>query len=67
MVGPPARSAGTEEPRDQRSEADRRADGRLGAGEGLSEAELKAMFPDGKIPKTMPKRGIGAKFRRRGR
>jgi len=39
MGGPPARSAGTEEPRDQRSEADRRADGRLGAGEGLSEAE----------------------------
>ena len=34
---------------------------------GMSEEELKAMFPDGKIPKTMPKRGIGAKFRRRGR
>ncbi|MEM9021301.1 MAG: DEAD/DEAH box helicase [Planctomycetota bacterium] len=34
---------------------------------GLSEAELKAMFPDGKIPKSMPKRGIGAKFKRRGR
>lgn len=34
---------------------------------GLSEEELKAMFPDGKIPKTMPKRGIGAKFKRRGR
>ncbi|MGB1124798.1 MAG: DEAD/DEAH box helicase [Phycisphaeraceae bacterium] len=34
---------------------------------GMSEAELKAMFPDGKIPKSMPKRGIGAKFRRRGR
>ncbi|MEM9416612.1 MAG: DEAD/DEAH box helicase [Planctomycetota bacterium] len=34
---------------------------------GLSEEELKAMFPDGKVPKNMPKRGIGAKFRRRGR
>lgn len=34
---------------------------------GMSEAELKAMFPDGKIPKSMPKRGIRAKFRRRGR
>ncbi|MGB0767878.1 MAG: DEAD/DEAH box helicase [Phycisphaeraceae bacterium] len=34
---------------------------------GMSEAELKAMFPDGKVPKTMPKRGIGAKFKRRGR
>ncbi|MFN3168623.1 MAG: DEAD/DEAH box helicase [Phycisphaeraceae bacterium] len=34
---------------------------------GLSEAELKAMFPDGKVPKNMPKRGIGAKFKRRGR
>ncbi|MEM6260602.1 MAG: DEAD/DEAH box helicase [Planctomycetota bacterium] len=34
---------------------------------GMSDEELKAMFPDGKIPKTMPKRGIGAKFRRRGR
>jgi len=36
-------------------------------GLGLSEAELKAMFPDGKIPKNLPKRGIGAKFKRRGR
>ncbi len=34
---------------------------------GLSEAELKAMFPDGKIPKNLPKRGLGAKFKRRGR
>jgi ATP-dependent RNA helicase DeaD len=34
---------------------------------GLSEEELKAMFPDGKVPKNMPKRGIGAKFKRRGR
>ena len=34
---------------------------------GMSDEELKAMFPDGKIPKTMPKRGIGAKFKRRGR
>ena len=34
---------------------------------GMSDEELKAMFPDGKVPKTMPKRGIGAKFRRRGR
>jgi ATP-dependent RNA helicase DeaD len=34
---------------------------------GMSEEELKAMFPDGKVPKNMPKRGIGAKFKRRGR
>ncbi len=34
---------------------------------GLSDEELKAMFPDGKVPKNMPKRGIGARFKRRGR
>jgi len=34
---------------------------------GMSDDDLKAMFPDGKVPKTMPKRGIGAKFKRRGR
>ncbi|MEM8739743.1 MAG: DEAD/DEAH box helicase, partial [Planctomycetota bacterium] len=34
---------------------------------GYSEAELKAMFPDGKIPKTLPPKNLGAKFKRRGR
>ena len=34
---------------------------------GMSDEALKAMFPDGKVPKSMPQRGIGAKFRRRGR
>ena len=33
----------------------------------MTSEELKAMFPDGKVPKTMPKRGIGARFKRRGR
>mgnify|MGYP001953032932 CR=1 FL=1 len=37
------------------------------AGDGMTDEQLKAMFPDGKIPKNMPQRGIGAKFRRRGR
>ena len=36
--------------------------------EGMSEEQLKAMFPDGKIPKSAPKRGLGSRFRsRRGR
>jgi len=34
---------------------------------GYSEADLKAMFPDGKIPKTLPPKNLGAKFKRRGR
>lgn len=34
---------------------------------GYTEAELKAMFPDGKIPKTLPPKNLGAKFKRRGR
>jgi len=38
-----------------------------GSDSGLTEEQLKAMFPDGKIPQNMPKRGIGAKFKRRGR
>jgi ATP-dependent RNA helicase DeaD len=32
---------------------------------GYSEDELKAMFPDGNIPKNLPKRGLGGKFRTR--
>ncbi len=32
---------------------------------GYSEEELKAMFPDGNIPKNLPKRGLGGKFRTR--
>jgi len=35
--------------------------------EGLSDAALKAMFPDGVIPKNLPKSTLGSKFRRRGR
>ena len=34
---------------------------------GYTEAELKAMFPDGKIPKNLPPKTLGSKFRRRGR
>lgn len=32
---------------------------------GYSQDELKAMFPDGNIPKTLPRRGLGSKFRTR--
>ena len=32
---------------------------------GYTEAELKAMFPDGNIPKNLPKKGLGGKFRTR--
>ena len=32
---------------------------------GYTEAELKAMFPDGNIPKNLPKKGLGARFRTR--
>lgn len=32
---------------------------------GYSEDELKAMFPDGNIPKNLPKKGLGGKFRTR--
>ena len=36
--------------------------------DGLSEEEIKARFPDGKIPKSMPKRTLGSRSRgRRGR
>jgi len=37
------------------------------SGNGMTDEQLKAMFPDGKVPKNMPQRGLGAKFRRRGR
>ena len=32
---------------------------------GYSEDELKAMFPDGNIPKNLPKKGLGGRFRTR--
>ncbi len=32
-----------------------------------SDDELKAMFPDGNIPKTLPPKNLSAKFKRRGR
>ncbi|MEM6393138.1 MAG: DEAD/DEAH box helicase [Planctomycetota bacterium] len=31
----------------------------------LDDAELRKMFPDGNIPKTMPKKGLGSRFKRR--
>ncbi|MEM7576534.1 MAG: DEAD/DEAH box helicase [Planctomycetota bacterium] len=34
---------------------------------GYTEAELKAMFPDGNIPTSLPPKNLSAKFRRRGR
>ncbi|MEO1236111.1 MAG: DEAD/DEAH box helicase [Planctomycetota bacterium] len=34
---------------------------------GYTEDELKAMFPDGKIPKTLPPKTLGSRFKRRGR
>ena len=34
---------------------------------GYTEAELKAMFPGGKIPKKLPRKNLSARFRRRGR
>lgn len=33
----------------------------------FDESQLKAMFPDGKIPKNAPKRGLGARFKRKRR
>ncbi|MEM6854782.1 MAG: hypothetical protein AAF593_10285, partial [Planctomycetota bacterium] len=47
--------------------ADREVAGGFDATAGYSEAELKAMFPDGKIPKNLPPKGLGSKFKRRGR
>lgn len=47
--------------------ADRTTAGAFDPAAGYSEAELKAMFPDGKIPKTLPPKNLGAKFKRRGR
>lgn len=47
--------------------ADRTAAGVVDPMAGYTEAELKAMFPDGKIPKTLPPKNLGAKFKRRGR
>jgi ATP-dependent RNA helicase DeaD len=35
--------------------------------QGLSEAQLKAMFPDGKIPSAPPARGLGSRLRTRRR
>ncbi|MEM1109270.1 MAG: DEAD/DEAH box helicase [Planctomycetota bacterium] len=50
-----------------RDVADREVAGGFDASAGYSEAELKAMFPDGKIPKNLPPKGLGSKFKRRGR
>lgn len=47
--------------------SDRTTAGVVDAAAGYTEAELKAMFPDGKIPKTLPPKNLGAKFKRRGR
>jgi len=33
----------------------------------MSEEKLKAMFPDGKIPKNAPKSNLGTRFKRRRR
>jgi ATP-dependent RNA helicase DeaD len=50
-----------------RDVADRTVAGAVDAAAGYSEAELKAMFPDGKVPKNLPSKGLGSKFKRRGR
>ncbi|MEM9883595.1 MAG: hypothetical protein AAF800_11825, partial [Planctomycetota bacterium] len=50
-----------------RDVADRDTVGGVDAAAGYSEAELKAMFPDGKIPKTLPPKTLGSRFKRRGR
>ncbi|MEM7625166.1 MAG: DEAD/DEAH box helicase [Planctomycetota bacterium] len=47
--------------------SDRTVAGHVDPTAGYTEAELKAMFPDGKIPKTLPPKNLGAKFKRRGR
>ena len=49
-----------------RSLSERGVAGAVAADE-YSEAELKAMFPDGKIPKTLPPKTLGSRFKRRGR
>ncbi len=33
----------------------------------VDDAELRKMFPDGKVPTQAPKRGLGGRFKRRGR
>src|SRR5699024_9576356 len=35
--------------------------------EGLSDEQIKAMFPSGAIPKSAPKSNLSSKFKRRGR
>ena len=47
--------------------ADRTVAGHVDPTAGYTEAELKAMFPDGKIPKTLPPKNLGSKVKRRGR
>ena len=61
------RSRGTKRRDKPRDVADRDVAGGFDATAGYSEAELKAMFPDGKIPKNLPPKGLGSKFKRRGR
>jgi ATP-dependent RNA helicase DeaD len=53
-----------EKPRDL---SDRSVAGHVDPTAGYSEEELKAMFPDGKIPQNLPPKNLGSKFKRRGR
>jgi len=53
-----------EKPRDL---SDRATVGGVNPADGYSEDELKAMFPDGKIPTTLPPKTLGSRFKRRGR
>jgi ATP-dependent RNA helicase DeaD len=48
-----------------RSIADRQTVGGVDPAAGYSDEELKAMFPDGKIPKNLPPKTLGSKFKRR--
>ena len=58
--------AGLKQKRDKpRDLSDRATVGGVDPTAGYSEAELKAMFPDGKIPKTLPPKTLGSKFKRR--
>lgn len=53
-----------EKPRDL---SDRATVGGVNPADGYSDDELKAMFPDGKIPTTLPPKTLGSRFKRRGR
>ena len=58
---------GAEQKRIEPAKHSERALGGIGDASGYSRQELEAMFPDGKIPKTLPKRGLAGRFKRRGR